>query len=304
MRLRAEAWSRPKAWTMTRRFGLLLLAAALLDARVSLAQVARSEGQETGPHREQVWRIGQPADDGRSIAAIVFRPPGDRPVPLVVMAHHTSAEAARNAEPRHGVYPHAVNWFVERGYVVAVVHRRGYGLSGGERAERFACRRPNHIAGGRADAADLGAAIDALTGQAFVRGTGVIVVGQSTGGWAALALAAENHPAVVGIVNFAGGRLGRSGETGGICAIDELVRDAAVLGRRARTPTLWLYSDNDRSFPPALARRLRQAFVEAGGVAEFVAVPAFAHDGHALLPDARGVPLWEPAVESFILRFR
>ncbi|MBN8940668.1 MAG: prolyl oligopeptidase family serine peptidase [Rhizobiales bacterium] len=303
MRLWTAVRSRLAAGAIIRCLGLVLLLAALL-AGPAQAQAARPEGQESGPHREQVWRIGQPADDGRSIAAIVFRPPDDSPAPLVVMAHHTSAEAARNGEARHGVYPHAVNWFVERGYVVAVVHRRGYGLSGGERAERFACRRPNHIAGGRADAADLGAAIDALTSQPFVRRGGVIVVGQSTGGWATLALAAENHPAVAGIVNFAGGRLGRSGETGGICAIDELVRDAAVLGRRARTPTLWIYSDNDRSFPPALARRLYQAFVEAGGVAEFVAMPAFAHDGHALLPDARGIPLWEAAVEGFILRFR
>ncbi|WP_170181856.1 alpha/beta hydrolase family protein [Phreatobacter stygius] len=278
--------------------------AAALVAPTAQAQETRSEGQQGTLHREQVWRIGHPADEGRSIAAIVFRPPDDAPRPLVVMAHHTSGEASRNGEPRHGVYQHAVDWFIERGYVVAVVHRRGYGLSGGERAERFACRRPSHVAGGRADAADLGAAIDGLTAQAFVRRDGVIAVGQSTGGWAVLALAAENHPAVAGVINFSGGRLGRSGETGQICAMDELVRDAAVLGRRARTPALWLYSANDRSFPPVLASRLHQAFVEAGGVAEFVAVREFERDGHALLPNLRGVPLWEAAVERFILRFR
>ena len=284
--------------------GLVQLAVLLAGLGGAAAETAGPEGAEGSPHREQVWRIPHPADEGRTIAALVYRPRDDAPRRLVVMTHHTSGDAARNREPRHGVYAHAVNWFVERGYVVAVVHRRGYGLSGGERAERFACRRPSHVAGGRADAADVAAAVDALTAQPFVRDDGVIAIGQSTGGWAMLALAAENHPAVAGIINFAGGRLGRSGETGQTCALDELVRDAAVLGRRARTPMLWLYSANDRSFPPVLARRLHQAFTRAGGAAEFVALPDFVHDGHALLPDPRGLDLWEPPVERFILRFR
>lgn len=265
---------------------------------------AVAEGLEGAFHREQVWRIPHSADEGRMLAAIVFRPPGDAPRPLVLMTHHSSGDARRNAEPRHGVYPHAVSWFIERGYVVAVLHRRGYGLTGGERAERFACRRPAHFAGGRADAADLAAAIDALTGQPFVRGDGVIVVGQSTGGWSATALAAENHPAVAGIVSFGGGRRGRSGETGETCALDELVRDAGLLGRRARTPLLWLYAENDQSFPPALARRMAEAFRGAGGRLDLAMMPAFERDGHALLPNPRGMALWGPVVERFILKFR
>lgn len=276
----------------------------ILAVSNGVAADAQPEGTEGAFHREQVWRLPHEADEGRSLAVILFRPPGERPSPLVVMTHHTSADAVRNGEPRHGVYPHAVAWLVERGYAVAVVHRRGYGLTGGERAERFACRRPNHFGAGRADAADLGAAIDALTALPFVRRTGVVVIGQSTGGWAAASLAAENHPAVAGIINFGGGRRGRSGETGETCALEELVRDARVIGRRARTPSLWLYTENDQSFPPGLTRRMAEAYRGAGGVLDFVLLPPFGQDGHALLPNPRGIAVWGPIVERFILKFR
>ncbi|AVO46576.1 dienelactone hydrolase family protein [Phreatobacter cathodiphilus] len=286
------------------RLSALLLVLALAWGAPAAAQSPRPEGAEGAVHREQVWRLPHNADEGREIAAIVFRPPGDGPRPLVVMTHHTSGDAARNGEPRHGVYPHVVSWFVERGYVVAVVHRRGYGLTGGERAERFACRRPNHFAAGRADAADLAAAIDGLTGLPFVRKDGVVAVGQSTGGWAAAALAVENHPAVAGTINFGGGRRGRSGETGQTCALDELVRDARFMGRRARTPALWLYTENDQSFPPDLTRRMAEAYRAAGGTLDFQLLAPFGRDGHALLPNPGGIPVWGPLVERFILKFR
>lgn len=286
-----------------RRF-LAFLVVALFAAVPAAAQDARPEGQEGQRHREQVWRIPHVSDEGRSLAAIVFRPSGDTPRPLVVMAHHTSAEAARNAEPAHGVYPQVVSWFVERGYVVAVVHRRGYGLTGGERAERFACRRPNHAGVARADAADLAAVIDALTRLPFIRREGVIAIGQSTGGWAVMGLAADNHPAVAAVINFGGGRRGRSGETGETCALEELVRDAATLGRRARTPALWIYTENDQSFPPALTRRIAEAYRAGGAPLEFRLLPAFGTDGHALLPSSSGLRVWEAVVEPFVLRFR
>ncbi len=105
---------------------LLLVLAWLLAAAPARAGGAAG-GAEGARHREQVWRIPHVSDEGRVLAAILFRPPGETPRPLVVMAHHTSAEAPRNGEPSHGVYPQAVSWFVERGYAVAVVHRRGYG---------------------------------------------------------------------------------------------------------------------------------------------------------------------------------
>jgi len=151
---------------------------------------------------------------------------------------------------------------------------------------------------------ELMAAIEALTGLPFVRRDGIIAVGQSTGGWSVATLAAENHPAVAGVINFGGGRRGRSGATGETCALDALVRDARVIGRRARTPALWIYTENDQSFPADLARRMADAFREAGGALEFRLLPPFGRDGHAFLPNPGGIPIWGPEIERFILRFR
>ena len=70
---------------------LLLALAWLLAIAPAIAQEARPEGGEGARHREQVWRIPHVSDEGRVLAAILFRPPGETPRPLVVMAHHTSA---------------------------------------------------------------------------------------------------------------------------------------------------------------------------------------------------------------------
>lgn len=263
-----------------------------------------ADGPEGTPHREQAYRFPHLQDEGRSLYAWVYRPQGDQPRRLVIFNHHTSGDAARNQEPRHGLYPSAVAWFLDRGYVVALLHRRGYGRTGGERAMGFQCARPNHAAGGRVDAADIGTAVDQLTRLSFVQRDGVVLVGQSTGGWAVMAFAAENHPQVAAIINFGGGRRGISAQTRESCAMDELARDAGVFGARARTPSLWLYTENDRSFPPAISRRMADAYRTAGGRIDFHMLPAFGDDGHALLPNPRGAATWGPLVERFIQPFR
>ena len=40
------------------------------------------------------------------------------------------------------------------------------------------------------------------------------------------------------------------------------------------------------------------AFVRAGGKADYVALPAFGADGHRIFPDGRA--LWQPPVETFL----
>lgn len=274
--------------------------AFLLLAPTAQAAPPTPEGAPGQQYREQVYRVVHTLDEGRRLAVYLYRPPGEEPRRLVVFAHHTSGDAARNREPRHGIYPGMVRWFVDRGYAVAVVQRRGYGLTGGEQAMGFSCARPNHAAGGRTDAADMAVAIDSLIELPFIQKTGVVAIGQSTGGWSVMALAAENHPAVSAIINFGGGRRGISGQTREACAMDELTRDARSFGARARTPSLWLYSENDRSFPPAVSRPMAEAYRAAGGRVDFQLVGPFGDDGHALLPNPRGAEIWGPIVERFL----
>jgi len=139
--------------------------------------------------------------------------------------------------------------------------------------------------------------------QPFVSSDRSIVVGQSAGGWATVALSSLNPPGVPGMVNFAGGRGGQqrlaSGAVGN-CVPDALVQAAAKYGATARVPMLWLYTANDSFFEPALAKRMADAYDGAGGRATFRPLGAFAQDGHTLAGSAYGVPIWSGPVADFL----
>ena len=103
---------------------------------------------------------------------------------------------------------------------------------------------------------------------------------------------------LLGVVNFAGGR-GSLGPDQ-VCGESRLVDAMSRYGAAARVPELWIYSANDRFFPPALAHRMYDAFVRAGGAAEFVQAPAHGIDGHGYF--ARAMDDWAPRVRAFLRR--
>ncbi len=270
-----------------------------------------------GPRlREQLWVL--PSHDPKVVLrATVFRPneaaggeaePSgpDMPSrhPLVVINHGTD-EASREAVSLP-VFYWLSRWFVEHGYVVVLPQRRGHGATGGELAEAVdTCLNPDHYRAGQTAADDIEAALDFMTRQTFVDPARTVVVGISTGGWASLALAARNPPNVHAIINFAGGRGAfAGGRANAICGAERLVAAAGAYAREAKTPTLWLYSRNDRYFGPDIATRMAGAWTENGGSADLRLLPAFGKDGHALADDRAGWRLWGSYVEKFLERHR
>ena len=108
----------------------------------------------------------------------------------------------------------------------------------------------------------------------------VVVVGQSAGGWASIALSSLNPPQVKAIITFAAGRGGRvGGKPNNNCAPDTLVEATREFGRTSRVPMLWIYIENDTFFGPALSKRMHEAFTAAGGKAEYRLVPPFGNEG-------------------------
>ena len=98
--------------------------------------------------------------------------------------------------------------------------------------------------------------IDYMTEQKLAVPDSAIVIGQSAGGWAAIALSSQNLPSVKAIIAFAAGRGGRvGGKPNNNCAPDKLVEATAEFGRTARVPMLWIYIENDTY--------LRAGFVQA-----------------------------------------
>ena len=68
----------------------------------------------------------------------------------------------------------------------------------------------------------------------------------------------------------------------------------------ARTPMLWIYTENDSYFAPPVARALYGAFSAAGGVADFEQLESFGADGHKLFFGSGGSQLWGPRVEQYL----
>ena len=272
---------------------------ALVISGPVLAQSPGPQGSETGPLREQEWRI--PGPGGALMDATVFRPPGGARAPLVVVNHGSPVDAAeRPVMTRPRLTPIA-SYFVSRGYVVVLPLRRGYGATGGRWAETYGgCDRPDYLGAGLATAADIAATIDFMSSQPFVAAERTIVVGQSAGGWGTLALSSRNPRGVPGMIDFAGGRGGQQTEQGGVCEPDALVWAAAKYGETARVPLLWISTANDSFFEPALVARMVAAYNGAGGRAIHKALGAFANDGHSLAASEAGAGIWEPLVSDFL----
>ena len=223
---------------------------------------------------------------------------------LVVIAHGSPARAAVRPQMRLiDCGSAAVRWFTGRGYAVAVFLRRGYGATGGSFAEHNDCTAAGYVQAGLETARDIAAAVDAATALPGVRPNGAIVLGQSAGGWGALAYDSQPHPKVAGFISMAGGRGGHvNDEPNHNCHPEALAAAAGQLGAKATTPMLWVYAANDSFFAPPIAAALHQAFTAAGGRAELHQVDAYGEDGHRLFFGPDGATIWGPLIAGYLQR--
>jgi dienelactone hydrolase len=275
----------------------------ILVALLALVLAGRASAQVT---REQVVRI--PATDGTSMIATVMRPAGNERRPLVVINHGSPADSSHRSTMARPRYDALSSWFIARGYVVVLPVRRGYGETGGEWAESYGnCETPDYYNAGLHGAADIRAALDLVRKQPYVLPDRSIVVGQSAGGWATLALSSQNPPGVSGMIDFAGGRGGRQhlpdGSIGN-CTPNALVTAAGKYGTTARVPTLWISTANDSFFEPRLVRRMFEAYTAAGGRGIYKPLGAFASDGHMLAGSTDGVSMWSGPVADFLANLK
>lgn len=259
------------------------------------------QGAEQGAWRSQQWLIPLPGER-LLMHATVLRPSGPGPFPLAVINHGSSQSSYSRGQFTPSLYKHVSRWFLERGHAVVLPIRAGHGPTGGPYFEdQGRCEDPDYEKAAAAAADSIQAAIDYLSAQPFVQKSGVVVVGHSAGGWGALALAGRNPAKVRAVVNFSGGRGGHAdGQAGHNCAPERLVAAAGIFGRSARIPTLWLYSETDSYFAPALSRRMAEAFRAAGGRAEYHLLPPIIAKGHTFIEQAEAAPVWGPLLERFL----
>ncbi|MGY3129748.1 dienelactone hydrolase [Bradyrhizobium sp. USDA 4501] len=291
------------------RLRTLATAALLL---LGLIAPARAEDQDTSQRiQEEIWALPTPLP----MFAYLVRPLGDGPFPLVIMNHGVSLNARDRSFFPLVEFRDAAMWFARRGYLVVAPVGTGYGAAAIDIPERglygpfFSkigkCTNPNFLDAGLAVAqVDLWI-IDYMAAEKRTLPKDVIVVGQSAGGWAAIALSSLNPPQIKAIITFAAGRGGRvDGKPNNNCGPDRLVEATGMFGHTSRVPMLWFYIENDTFFGPALSKRMHEAFTRAGGRAEYHLLPPFGDEGHFLIGSPDSIPIWSPLVERFLDKVR
>ena len=259
--------------------------------------------------QEEVW--GLPFELP-TLAYVVHRV-GSGPFPLVVMNHGVSLNAKERSFFPLVEFRDAAFWFARQGYMVVAPVGPGYGGGGFDVPERglfgpfFShvgpCDKPNFRGAGLAIATLDSWIIDYMIAQKAVQPEKVIVVGQSAGGWGAIALSSLNPESVRAIIVFAAGRGARvGGKPNNNCAPDKLIEATGAFGKTSRVPMLWLYSKNDTYFGPPLPKLMYDAFTAAGGDAEFHMLPPIGNEGHFLIHNIDSKPPWTVLVTDFLQR--
>jgi dienelactone hydrolase len=271
----------------------------------------KSERAAVSQVREELWSI--PAII--PMLAYMIRPAGEGPFPLLVMNHGVSLDPKERSYFPAIEFRDAALWFAKQGYVVVAPVRPGYGATAIEIPERALfglffsgvgdCSDANFRDAGLAIASLDNWVIDYMSTQPFIKGDDVVVVGQSGGGWGAIALASQNPNSVRAMIAFEAGRGGHfNGKPNNNCAPDRLVEATAQFGRTARIPMLWIYVHNDSYFGPELSMRMASAFQSAGGNVEYHLLPDFGEDGHFFVDHADAVRIWAPLVSKFLEKHR
>ncbi|WP_424628885.1 alpha/beta hydrolase family protein [Bradyrhizobium sp. SYSU BS000235] len=262
----------------------------LLDPSASLAEVKFGpQSKETFPNRRQEWLV--PSQDLITPSrAVLFRPAGQGPFRLAIIAHASTQNRLQRAQMPQPEYSALAATLVARGFAVLVPQRPGHGKTGGPYLEdQNGCDNAEYTLSGQTTGDSILAALRYMREQPFVRKDATVVVGHSAGGWGALFLAERDPKSISAIIVFAPGRGGLANNRADtICASDKLLEAAGRLGERARVPVTWLVAENDSYFPPAFSERMADAFHSAGGKVDFRVLPPFGNEGHWLAESKEG----------------
>ena len=224
------------------------------------------------------------------LKGFIWKPLGDGPFPALLWNH--------GSEKSPGSVDSVAPYFVTKGYVFFVPHRRGQGRSPGpyivdelnlagsrgERGQLLVNLHETHLE-------DQLAGLKYLKGLTFVDTNRIAVMGFSFGGIQTM-LAVERGPGYRVAVNCSG-----AAETwSSFSSLRSRLTDAA---RNATMPVFFLQAENDHDLTPN--RVLSEEVRKAGKPVVAKVYPAFGtgpREGHSFC--ARGTEIWGPDVLRFI----
>ena len=236
----------------------------------------------------------------QGITVTIFRDDTREKSPFLILNHGRAGTAEERLKLGRARYVANAQYFVTRGFAVFVPTRVGYGVSGGPDVEDTgACNNRDYPRGFEAAAAQSLAVLAYAKRQPYVDGTRGALIGQSFGGATTVALAAKNLDGVKAAINFAGGSGGNpTGRPENPCSPALLGRTYAEYGKTAKSPTLWLYSENDRYWGKVYPQEWFARYTGQGGIAQFIQLPPSGRDGHSSF--TANPAAWKPHVESFM----
>lgn len=219
--------------------------------------------------------------------------------PFVVLLHGRPESPAGLPAIGEQKYPTNARYLAGLGFVVMIPTRIGYGVTGGPDVEYTGGCLDKHFTQGVAPVVrEVAQILEFARTLPYVDAHRGIVMGESFGGLAAIAVAASPLPGVRGAISVSGGDGGALGHLEEPCRPDQLAEAFTAYGRSNRVPTLWMYSRNDRFWGSRYPQAWFDAFSGAGGRGELVWLPADKSNGHYIFN--RNAPAWHPAFERFL----
>lgn len=283
-----------------------VLLAGLIAALAGAAAVAADAPLPALDLLESVERLVLTARDrdgaSRSVETemTLYRPRGAGPFPLALLNHGRGSRDQRRQQGR-ARFEALARYLVNKGFVVALPTRIGYGATFGDFDPEAVgpCRDPRFEVLADASADQALQVVEHLRARPGIDTSRWLVLGQSVGGVAALAVAARQPAGLVAAINFSGGAGGNPDRSPGLpCAPDRLTALWSARAGDATVPTLWLYWRNDRYWGEEVPRQWARAWRDGGGRVELHQLPDAGQDGHGGL--SGDMDHWVPLVEPWL----
>ena len=230
------------------------------------------------------------------LEALTVKPAGATGrLPIALFAHGKTGTQAQMSNQHVQDYIGQARDLARRGWLAVVVMRRGFGRSDGPLSANLSCMSNSFLERLEGDADDLAATLTVVARRPDADPARAIVIGESAGGAAAVALSARNPPGLMAVINVSGGlRFDECPKE------EELVAAFRHYGATSRVAGLWIYARNDSFFRPELVERMRAAYQEGGGDARLAMLEPDGKEGHAIFATATGRAKWLSEMDGLL----